>query len=539
MATPAPRPAPTPLQRQSRLLRENLAGLVNCLLNGIFAMSQRAGRRRKNSLWFLFFFAGLLFSLPHQDWAAWREQVQFAFTDLLRAGSQTPGIWTTLRFIFDTVTDPRTLHFLPVVLLPFVFALQLAARYLADIFELEDVRVARKFIRQAALASQYDTIRIRGGDVAPDDKESPIVLIGGPGHVIVELDSAALFEKPDGRPRVIGPTTQQLWRRETLEGFERLRQPIDLRDHFNDLNASNRSLDGIAVEAQDVRFIFSVRRRDNGDPIPPTLERPYPFLERAIRDIIYGDPRWVTSAPVPRSNNQQAWLVSMSVFIRGELAGFVGSRNLSEFLSSIGQPEVYAADAQEQQIRDENLNLVPQNGHPAGPPPLAPGNFDPRSEVTNLFSEFADSFTNKTRRRGIELRWIGVGTWKTPEDLIPANSTIPERHLEAWRISRENAARGSERAIRVLQEDAAHDETLRLVQEVLATYRRYNDNPATGERQVLQSYLGQLQDAQARATAGGFDEAAGQIGRAIQILRRRIGHMVGDAGDEPDDGAHG
>jgi len=533
MTAPAPRPAPTPLQKQTRLLRENLAALVNCLLNGIFALTRNAGRRRKNSLIFLMILAGMLFSFISHPWAEWRQMLQSLFMSLF-GGDFIGWLIEFINFAVRVLFAPQTLHFLPVLLIPFLIGLQLAGKYLADIFELENIDVATKFIRQAALGSHYDTIHIRGGEIAPDDRDSPIVQIGGPGHVVVELDSAALFEKPDGQPHVIGPTISQMWKRETLEGFERFRQAVDLRDHVNDITAGNRSLDGISVEAMDVRFLFSVRRTLNGDQAAPTLERPYPFVEQAIRDIVYGDPRWVAAAPVPRWGSQQGWLISMTVFIRGELARFIGERNLSEFLSSIGQPEVYAADAQEQQIRDENLNLVPQNGQPAAPPPLTPANFAPRSEVASLFGEFAEGFTSKTRRRGIALRWIGVGTWKTPDELIPANSLIPERHLEAWRISRENAVRGNERALNLLREDAAHDETLRLVQEVLASFRRYNDNPAIGERQLLQTYLGQLQDARTRAETAGFHEHANDMDRAIQILRRWLGFRFGPE-DEPDD----
>ncbi|HZD55788.1 MAG TPA: hypothetical protein VE136_03640, partial [Anaerolineales bacterium] len=88
----------------------------------------------------------------------------------------------------------------------FWVAYRIAAIYLDDIFELKDVPLAGRFIRQTAFATKYDLIEIKDGKVAPEHRESPIVRIGGPGMVRVYLENAALFEKIDGSPRVIRPT---------------------------------------------------------------------------------------------------------------------------------------------------------------------------------------------------------------------------------------------------------------------------------------------------------------------------------------------
>ena len=91
--------------------------------------------------------------------------------------------------------------------------------------------------------------------------------------VEIELDSAALFEKPDGRPHVIGPTVKG---NVTLEGFERFRRVIDLRDQYTDpqkpVDVRSRSLDGIPVETKDVQFVYSIWR----DRKPRTKEAPHP-----------------------------------------------------------------------------------------------------------------------------------------------------------------------------------------------------------------------------------------------------------------------
>jgi hypothetical protein len=108
--------------------------------------------------------------------------------------------------VIQTFTNAEVFQYLPIFLAPFFIALQSAAIYLADIFELSDVRVARSFIWEVALSGSDETIRITKGDIADEHRTSSNYLIGGPGKVIVDLDSVALFEKPDGTPHIIGPT---------------------------------------------------------------------------------------------------------------------------------------------------------------------------------------------------------------------------------------------------------------------------------------------------------------------------------------------
>ena len=97
------------------------------------------------------------------------------------------------------------------------------------------VKVARDFIWEVALTGSDKTIRIQQGEISEESRQSSNYLIGGPGRVIVDPDSVALFEKPDGTPHIIGPTGKEPRGRATLDGFERFRQAIDIRDQYVDL----------------------------------------------------------------------------------------------------------------------------------------------------------------------------------------------------------------------------------------------------------------------------------------------------------------
>ncbi|HJW90584.1 MAG TPA: hypothetical protein VJ436_08075, partial [Anaerolineales bacterium] len=85
-----------------------------------------------------------------------------------------------------------------------------ASIYLDDIFELKNVGIAERFVRQAVFASRYNRIEIRDGEVGERYRESPVVRIGGPGNVRVYLENVALFEKISGEPHVVAPTVKML-----------------------------------------------------------------------------------------------------------------------------------------------------------------------------------------------------------------------------------------------------------------------------------------------------------------------------------------
>ena len=343
----------------------------------------------------------------------------------------------------------------------FVFwlAYRVAAIYLDDIFELRDVRIAERFIRQSAFASQYDVIEIKNGEVSQKDQKSPIFLIGGPGKVRVYLENAALFEKIGGTPHVIEPTTpksssdseqsrrgNQSWIARMgktfgslsrldrsapgsilvgagiLESFERYRKTIDLRDQVAEISVEGRTRDGIAIQAKDMRLIFSIRR----DGKEATLEKPYPFNHEAIETLVY-------------DLSRESWTDAMAAQIKRELGKFIARHTLSEFLAAIGQPELEQATQIEAELQveadrlaglDDSFDIDVPN-----PPP-----FVPRPVISDLFYDY-NNFVSRVKKKGVELRWIGVGTWTLPAGIIP------ERHLQAWRITYENLARGNEAAV--------------------------------------------------------------------------------------------
>lgn len=530
----------TALQEERKLFQELFARLRDALLNRLFDLRPEKAVRRRGYLIFLFLISGFLVSLreyPLKDWGGYIQDIlNYLF---IQGGSYIPNHFgdpfsNFFWFGYQALIDPHTVQYLPLLLASFFIALQSAAIYLADIFELEDVSVARKFVNEVALTGSDEVIRITQGDVFEEHKSSPNYLIGGPGKVVVDIDSVALFEKPDGTPRIIGPTGKEQGGKATLDGFERFRQAIDLRDHYIELRDQNdkassvksRSRDGIPVTATDVRFMFSVYR----DKQKPDDKNPYPFSKAAIEQLVYKATSRVTPDLTNPSTFEFSWINNMIGLIRGKLSGFMNEHKLTEYLASIGLPEFERAKQEEEKIVQESQSLASMTteGLPKGREVKPPSEFVSRYSVKkNLFDQFTEEFSKTTKDRGVELHWIGVGTWKTPVEVVPA------KHLEAWKLSHENLGKGNDGAIRKLIEESTIQETMILIQEVpVEAYQnateKYDEHP-NAMRAILLDYQQQLKKAiefiNAKAVVTAEDRVkAEMIQQAVNNIVKAFGH---------------
>lgn len=504
MTTPTPPVTETALQKERRLFEELFIRLRDAFLNRIFDLRPEKARNRMSYLLFIFILSGFVVSIivtEEYSLANWVTYTQSLFRYLLNPmyaeSLQLQGrdaIAEFAFFVLGAYTNPRTLQYLPIFLAAFFIALHSAGLYLSDIFELNDVSVARRFIMEVALTGSDDVIRITKGEIYDEHRSSPNYLIGGPGKVIVDLDSVALFEKPDGTPHVIGPTGKEKGGKATLEGFERFRQAIDIRDHYVDLrdqddkspSVKSRSLDGIPITATDVRLMFSVHR--NGKK--PTIEEPYPFDEKAIERLVYSAGSKVTPDQPNPSAFEFSWINNMIGLIRGKLGGFMSERNLTVYLASIGQPEIEKAKQREELLAKEESRLATlAEDESKGKETKRAPEFMPRYKITNLFTQFADEFTKSARDKGVELHWIGVGTWKTPIEIVP------EKHLEAWKLSRENLGKGSDDALNKFEKETILLKMMSLIQDVpVESYNKVSDTDdrRSAIRLLLLDYRQQL-----------------------------------------------
>lgn len=385
-------------QQDLETLSRRLQGGLTALLNWLFAFNRQGSQRRLNLfiVFTILLWVGLAL-LAHP----------------LRAGRDP----VLLQFISALTSADVLRHFVVLALAMWV-GLRMSAIYLDDIFELKNVKIAENFITKAVFPGHYSIITIREGKVALEDQESSLYKIGGPGFVNVHLENVALFEKIDGTPHVLEPSRNVI---EPLDGFERCRDVIDLRDQVIELDVvEGRTQDGIIVQAKDVRMVFSIYRGEITHVEGDTFEQPYPFERDAVEALIY-------------KQGPGNWYNAMRYLIIGELRDFIASHTLSEFLANahLGSSE---------------------------------DDFFPRDKLTNLFYDFTYGFSKRAAERGVQLDWIGVGTWVTPSEIIPA------RHLEAWKLSCETRALNSPQSFKKIRSEARVAEVKNQVDEIIANF---------------------------------------------------------------------
>jgi hypothetical protein len=382
------------LQTVLRLLlgRDLTAALVRFVLAGITLAA----------LWLILI---VIFGYPGQipyDWLQTLPPLLFPFVN-----------------IASTFFNPQILlHLLP-VLLGVLAGIVFGALYLADLFELESPGIAFRYLLGSLFGLSYPRLRIDRQNVQQLEANNPITRIGGPGYVQVNLGFAAIFETESGIPHVFpqaapakngageGSQVPSAQRPAAfIEGFERLREVVDLRDRIVRLEQTfAETRDGVPLSAQDVQMVFRVY----GGGQERSLANAYPFHEESIRRLVYTQPILEQRALTPDD--------LLARIAERELRTFIRKHSLESLLAL--QPYRRLEPGAEQDVENET----------------EPGQFQiPRRSLTEHFH--TEALTRRLRYLGLELDWIGVGIWQV--GLVPGadprGEIDPGRTLiAAWR----------------------------------------------------------------------------------------------------------
>jgi hypothetical protein len=320
------------------------------------------------------------------------------------------------------------IKYLPLIAVLYSTARNKAAAYLTDVYELKDENdqkdenIAAEFIDSVAFGFEKDIkITINEGKISGKDELSPIILIGGPGMVQVNLDSVALLERVDGTPEIIEPRGQP-WH---IGPFERIREIgksdevgkreyaiINLRDQFvRGLTVRARTKDGIPIEAQDIKVIFSILRKPKNEQ---NANNPYNYDEKAVYSLIYNQ-AIITPPPKPMGVSFP-WDTTVIPLVTGELEKLITTHNLSEILASISARELDTINQTEVLNTQMRLELTGAQTTVSVPGNSKTPNFESRTKITSIF--FSDEFKGKAEKIGVSLHWIDIGTWQLPSDII-------------------------------------------------------------------------------------------------------------------------
>jgi regulator of protease activity HflC (stomatin/prohibitin superfamily) len=236
-----------------------------------------------------------------------------------------------LAFVDSLFTRQALRHaFFPI--LGILAALWVGARFVCDLFELEDYGLGRDYLAASLFGANYPKLSITSVDAPAQAANNPLIRIGGPGFVYIGVGLAALCEKVGGPADVLG-TGQHFLRR-----FETLREVFDLRDQLRtvpELKAMTK--DGILVTVRDLSMSFRVR---TGNYRPRTEVDPYPFSISAVRRATY--------ERVCGLNGPTPWVDMVAGAVAGQVRSMIARRRLDDLIGP------NAADARAEMLADFN-----------------------------------------------------------------------------------------------------------------------------------------------------------------------------------------
>ncbi len=409
--------------------------------------------------------------------------------------------------IISTFLNPQVLLYLIPVLFSLSIGIILSSRYLADLFELESLWIAIRYLLASFFGWNYPRLKIDRGDVNQLNPTNPINRVGGPGFIQTHLGYAATSEAIDGTPKVYGlavdetdPTEPEVdpsplaQERSTyfIHGFERLREVVDLRDRLvkvDEIRAVTR--DGVLAYARDAQMLFRVYSADK----ERSLKSPYPFTEESVRRLVYGQP--VVEGKT-RSPDQ-----ALAYVLRHEMIDFIAHHTLEEFLAL--QP--YRSTVKQHTEQGPAINGL-QHIH------------IPRRDLTEHFH--TEVLRERLRKQGLELVWVGVGTWEIPvTNQEEAGGQFGPGHtlITTWRDHQRVQLYRSPEYLERQRSLRYREVTSELLQSWIQTWR-YGDLPDQHRSfELLAKILKQLQRMDKRLEIDANSESEPELQHALEYIK--------------------
>lgn len=266
--------------------------------------------------------------------------------------------------------------------LVFWLAWRAAAHSVQAVYGLDSLGEAQRFVWRAAFGGRTNKLNIHGGEVDFDSAKRAVVRVGGPAQVRLALENAAVFENAQAQPRVMAPSE----RAQRISGFERLRTVLDLRDQVLNLDLWARSRDGVRVQIEGARVVYSVQRGEQES----SLGAPHPFQRQAALRLVYEQ-----RVDAPRAGGREASPLTSSGqrFFAQQLQDYVAQFNLGELIATPDSQDT-ASGAQLFLARDR------------------------------IRLQFMSRVALAAEELGLQLHWMDIGTWTLPrpaQELLAAH----------------------------------------------------------------------------------------------------------------------
>jgi hypothetical protein len=252
-----------------------------------------------------------------------------------------------------------------------LLAFMAGARYVQDIYELENYWQAVHYLFASLFGVSYPEMNVSGGKkILREGEVNLLEVIGGPGFVLVQPGNAVLFEGQTA-PVAIHPSGRHF-----ISRFKTI-QPIALEDQYGEMDSiSATTRDGFDIKVGRTRFRFRLL----SDRKTRSPQDPYPYSEGAIYDMVYN--RTVSDQGLSE------WSSGVAADVRKVIASYITRHTLDQLTA----PEESGAD--------------------------------PRGDINRDLR--SPTVINKLRLRGTELLSIDIGSFEIP------NKQVEQQRLTTW-----------------------------------------------------------------------------------------------------------
>jgi len=336
-------------------------------------------------------------------------------------------------FFTKAIQEPRLVL---LVLIAFMYTFVSAARYLKDLYELPDLRMALEYLAGCAFfPSLLPKINVANGKVKlKEDEVNLIDRSGGPGTITVDGKSVVLIERLNTYTKVLAQGKHKIERNEFIRDVVSLEE-----QHCKIEVVEGMTVDGIRVRVHNIYARYQLKEK-RSKPIPPNGGPPNDdnFIDRLMKNLIklWDDfYNWLTmkseepkdkvftEAMVKLSDNRVVsakGLMSINESVERILAGAIQLYINQHTIDQIITPEEYDGDSR-RALKEalKSLNVVKQ---------LAEIGFVLVGDPQLGELEFPDTSVNKFR----------LGRWK---EYKKGEIKVLEAQGKAYELSRQDAVR--------------------------------------------------------------------------------------------------
>ncbi len=255
------------------------------------------------------------------------------------------GIILPLFFKFDVLIRLFLLIFAEVA------ALSTAGRYGAQIHSPLNQFATRQYIRHNCLIGiQLPTISIRNGTISKNKPHQSLQTVGGPGYVVIDKNSAAIFEKPNGDFLILRDSSDCHSGRYYIEPFTKLRLVFDLRPQTATIKQiSSRTKDGIPVKIEDMELSYGLTK-----PITRKLQGVDQILSTAAVKSITSA---VHNLTYTQENGSFVWKEKFPDEITDSINEIFFRNSLLEILIQLENHQLFPSSRNKQQDRKFNTPI--------------------------------------------------------------------------------------------------------------------------------------------------------------------------------------